>query len=224
MSAGFCAISAWTVPSSRSLTCFGPASKPTILTFAPASRTPLAAPSAENRLVPKMPCEVGVLLQRGLGLRGRLLGLVVGVLAPDVVEPGRLGAVHEALLARVGGRDARLDVDDEHLALAADQLGQRVGRRLAAGLVVGGDLRDRHVRLVERGVDEHDLRAGVGHLLDRRVQRLRVGRRDQHRVGLLGRDRVDDRGLLRGVELVRALEVERDAELLGLRPGPRSSS
>jgi hypothetical protein len=98
------------------------------------------------------------------------------------------------------------------------------GRGLAAGLVVGRDLGDRHVRLVERGVDEHDLRARVRHLLDRGVQRLRVGRRDQHRVGLLGRDGVDDRRLLRGVELFRALEVERDAQLLGLRPGLRSSS
>jgi hypothetical protein len=56
MSAGFWAIRPWTVPSLRSWTCFGPASKPTILTFlAPASRAAVAAPSAENRFVPKMP-------------------------------------------------------------------------------------------------------------------------------------------------------------------------
>jgi hypothetical protein len=152
--------------------------------------------------------EVRVLLERGLHLGGGDLGLVVGVLAPDVVEAGRLGAVDEALLARVRRRDARLDVDHEDLALAADQLGQRRRRGLAAGQVVRGDLRDGHVGLVERGVDEHDLDALVGHLLDRGVERLGVRRRDQHRVGLLGGDRVDDRRLLRGVELLRALEVE----------------
>src|SRR3954470_1723941 len=169
---------------------------------------------------PEDALEVGVLLERGLHLGGGDLRLVVGVLAPDVVQPGRLGAVDEALLARVRRRDARLDVDDEHLALAADQLGQRRGRGLAAGLVVGGDLRHGHVGLVERRVDEHDLDALVGHLLDRGVERLGVRRRDQHRVGLLRGDRVDDRRLLRRVELLRPLEVECGAQLLGLGLGP----
>ena len=112
-----------------------------------------------------------------------------------------------------------LTLTTKHLARAADELAQCLGRLLAAALVVRGDLRDREVGLIERRVDERDLRAVVGQLLDRRVHRLGVRRRDEHRVGLLGRDRVDDRRLQGGVELVRALEVERDPELLGLGLG-----
>ena len=77
MSAGCCAISAWTVPSSRSLTCFGPASKPTILTFAPDSRTPLAAPSAENRFVPKIPFRSGFFCSAALVLAAASSGLLL---------------------------------------------------------------------------------------------------------------------------------------------------
>src|SRR3954464_3110914 len=63
------------------------------------------------------------------------------------------------------------------------------------------------------------LRAVVRPLLYRREHRLGVGRRDEHGVGLLRGDRVDDRRLLIRGELVGPLEVQRHAELLGLGLG-----
>src|SRR4051812_1924227 len=164
--------------------------------------------------------EVRVLGEHGLRDRRRLRGVVVVELLAEVRQPRGLRTLLEALRAGVGRRDARLDVVDEDLPRAADELRERLRGLLAAALVVARDLRHRHLRLVERGVDEHDLRAVVGELLDRREHRLGVGRRDEHRVGLLRGDGVDDRRLLGRVELVRPLEVQVDAELLRLRLGP----
>ena len=167
----------------------------------------------------KMPLRSGFLASAALTIAAAFAGSSSSYSCPTYVSPSRLGAVLEALAAGVGGRDTGLDVDDEDLALAADELPECGGSCLAAGLVVGGDLRHRHVGLIERGVDEHDLRAVLRQLLDRREHRLRVGRRHEHRVGLLGRDRVDDGGLQRRRSLVGALEVEGDPELLGLGLG-----
>ena len=74
--------------------------------------------------------EVRVLGQLRLDDRRGLVRLVLAVLDADVVEPELLGLLLEALGAQVGGRDARLGVDDEHRALAADRLGERLGRGL----------------------------------------------------------------------------------------------
>ena len=61
--AGSWAISAWTTPSLSCLTCAGPASKPTILTWSclPDWRTPVAVPSAANVLAAKTPTMSGSL-------------------------------------------------------------------------------------------------------------------------------------------------------------------
>src|SRR5215207_2895582 len=85
--------------------------------------------------------DVRVLGELGLDDRGRALRLVLGEVLPEVVQAGLLGTLLEPLRARVGGRDAGLDVDDEHLAGAADQLRERLRGLAAAGLVVGRDLR-----------------------------------------------------------------------------------
>src|SRR3954447_16593930 len=112
--------------------------------------------------------EVRVLGEHGLRDRRRLRRVVVVELLAEVRQPRGLRALLEALRAGVGRRDARLDVVDEDLARAADELRERLRRLLAAALVVARDLGHRELRLVERGVDEHDLRAVVGELLDRR--------------------------------------------------------
>ena len=54
-------MSAWTVPCCSAVISSGSASNPTILTLPdfPAWRTPVAAPSAENRLAAKMPTMFG---------------------------------------------------------------------------------------------------------------------------------------------------------------------
>ena len=163
---GFWATSAWISPLSRSSICLGPASNPTILTspLLPASRTPVAEASAENRLVPKMPARSG---WRVRGDRRRLGRVVVVVFHADVVEAEVLGLSSKPC-ARASVVEMRVHVVDEDLALAADQVGQRLGRLAAAGLVVRR-LRHGHVGLLERGVDEHDRYAGVGGALSGRT-------------------------------------------------------
>ena len=76
MSPGFWATSACRRPSLRSWTCFGPASKQTIFTSPclPASLRPLAAPSAENRFVAKMPFRSGFLASCALTIGAALSG------------------------------------------------------------------------------------------------------------------------------------------------------
>src|SRR3954454_8465831 len=98
--------------------------------------------------------EVRVLGEHGLRDRRRLRGVVVVELLAEVRQPRGLRTLLEALRAGVGRRDARLDVVDEDLPRAADELRERLRRLLAAALVVARDLGHRELRLVERGVDE----------------------------------------------------------------------
>ena len=113
-------------------------------------------------------------------------------------------------LARRSVVEMGLTLTTNTLPGTADQLGQGLGGLASAAFVVGGDLRHRQVGVLKR-VHEHDLDLAVGELLDRGVHRLRVGGRDQDRVGLLRRDRVHDRRLQIGRELVGALEAISDA-------------
>jgi hypothetical protein len=104
MSAGFWAIRAWTMPCCRSSTCLGPASKPTILTFleAPALRSPVAAPSAENRLV----------------LHGGVGGPVAGHPDPEPEDLDAVGQLHHLrhVVADEHDRDARVAYPPDQVA------------------------------------------------------------------------------------------------------------
>src|SRR6266508_3872901 len=160
--------------------------------------------------------QVAVGGQRGGRLGRGLLRLVVGVLDPDVLQPrGVLDLLLEALGAGVGGGDARLDVDHQHRALAAGQLGEGPRRLAAALLVVRGDLRlGELLGVLGGGVDEHQLDPGLLGLGERRDHRLGIRRGDQDRVRLLGHHRAEHRRLQRGVELVRRRHVQGGAEAL----------
>ena len=108
----------------------------------------------------------------------------------------------------VGGGDARLDVDDHHRALLADQRGQGVGGHDAAQVVVGGDARGTDRLVVHGGVDEDHLDARILGPLQRTGRRLDVVRRDEDGVGSARHHGVDDRVLQRGVEFVGPLHVD----------------
>jgi hypothetical protein len=85
-------MSACTTPFLRSSTCLGPASKPTIFTLPslPASRTPVAAPSAENRLVAKMPLRSGFLASAALVTAAAFAASSSSYSWPTYVRPSSL--------------------------------------------------------------------------------------------------------------------------------------
>src|SRR5215211_385572 len=100
--------------------------------------------------------EVGV-RSEGRGGDGRRLGrIVVAVLGSQVLYVRiLLYRFLEALLSLVGGRDAGLDADHHDPALFADLLGQGLAREHASFDVVGGDLGQRDLFLLDGGVDQH---------------------------------------------------------------------
>ena len=130
-----------------------------------------------------------------------------------------LQLLRHALAPEVVRRDARRGEDAEHGALAADQLGQLACALHAVEHVVRADVAGRDLRVLQRGVNEHELDALVRRRLERRVEGGVVVRRDDDRVRLARDDAVHDRDLQRRVELARTLDVEIHAELLGLGLG-----
>ncbi len=139
---GSWATSAWTVPSFSALIWFGPASKPTILTWPllPACLHAGGGALGGEQVGGEDADQVGVLLQLGADELGRGRRVVVAVLHADVGELAvGLDGVLEALGAGVGRRDAGIDTHDHDLAALGVQLLDGVEGRLAAALVVAGD-------------------------------------------------------------------------------------
>ena len=169
-------------PAFRSATCFGPASKPTIFTWSglPASLDAGRGALGGEQVRGEDALEVGVLGQRRTSRSTRpspgssLLNCWPRYVRPAALAPSSKPFARASVVEMPGWT-----LMTKTLPVPPISFASVVGGRLAAALVVGGDLRHGHVRLVERGVDEHDLRAAVGELLDRREHRLRVGRRDR---------------------------------------------
>ena len=97
----------------------------------------------------------------------------------------------EAFVAiRVGGHP----VDAAHLddiALAAELLEQRLGAKLAVGLLIIGH--DIGGWSVDRLVDRHNDNSAIGRLLDDGIKRLAIGRVDDDDIRA-GRDQIADVG------------------------------
>ena len=162
--------------------------------------------------------EVGVLLQRGADQLCCGRRVVVGVLHADVGELAvGLDGVLEALDARVGRRDAGVDGHHQDLAALGVQLLDRVEGRRAAALVVAGDLRTPRTtgRSVVVSTSTTLIPAAAACCSGRCMAATSVGAISSAS-GLARDDRVDDRLLQGRVELLRALRVDRDAELRGL--------
>ena len=90
------------------------------------------------------------------------VGLVLVVLHAHVLEAELLGLLLEALRARSVVEMPGLTLTTNTLPLPPISSASAFAASASAALVVRGDLRHRHVGLLERRVDEHDLDAGVG--------------------------------------------------------------
>src|SRR5215211_1462516 len=143
------------------------------------------------------------------GDRCRLYGIVVAVLGPKVLDVRVLFyRLFEALLPLIGSGDARGDADDHNLALFADLLSQAVSSDHASLYVVGGDLGQRDLFLLDGRVHEHYGYVLIDGALYRGDHGGHVGGRDEDcvRVGLDGR--VQNRRLLGGGERIGSLHVQ----------------
>ena len=178
-----------------------------------------ARPGAHLRIVGKDAGEVGVLCQH-VGRQAHALGLfVVGDPVADDLKV-RIGgdALLEALVARIqrfmpGHRGDESDLSGRLSGALLDALRHRVGRRLAAGLVVGCEEGRVLVRL-RPGIDDDDGNARGGDRCDRRAQSLEDRRRNDDRRRLLACRAFEDRDLRGRVVLGRAELFDLHAELL----------
>ena len=217
---GFCDTAPCSSPSLIAWTSAGAASNATALTFPPFldRRSWLITPLAVLTLTANTParslCARSDAASRLDGLRRVVVG---GDLRRQQLVVARgLDRLLEARLALIGRGRARLGADDHDLAAVRQQLHQLLGGEPAAFFLVGGDERERH-RRVDRVARRHQRDARVLGLLDRRDQRLRVGRVEQDRVRLLLDHGLQHRCLLHRVEVRRAVDDR-------LKPRLRASS
>ena len=127
--------------------------------------------------------KIGIRLESRRRDLGRDVRVVVAILLAEVLDVRELARdrLAETLFSLICRRDARLDVDDEDLACAADCFGQAPRREAPALHVVRRDVAQLDIR-VDRRVDAEHRHAGVDRRLDRSDHALAIVRRHHDRI------------------------------------------
>ena len=167
-------------------------------------------------------------MEHGRGLLGRVRGAVVVVIDPNqgARTARSLDRLAAALLALIGGADARFDVLNVELARTAGGIDQRLAADLATLHVVRANVRQRErdgticvVAVADERIDGDDRDAGVVRALQWFDHRLLVGRGNEQRIDFASDQRVHNRCLLNRVELSRSIDDQLSADLVRLGLG-----